>query len=44
MLGEERIVAWHTNPGAGPKGRVVRDAVAAFVTWLQEAEEEDEDD
>ena len=42
VLSEESIVAWHGDERAGPRGRRLREAAAPFVTWLQEAEEDDE--
>jgi hypothetical protein len=43
VLCEEAILSWHAAP-CGPHGTRVRQAVAPFVTWLQEAEEEDDDE
>ena len=44
VLSEEAIVEWHTEGGVGPKGEQVRRAVDPFITWLQDASEEEDDE
>jgi len=43
LLDDEVVFKWH-NKQKGPDGKDLRAAVASFVTWLKEAEEEGSDE
>lgn len=43
LLPEEAILLWHATPPASDGGVRVREAVAPFVAWLQEAEEDSDE-
>ena len=45
LLPEEIILEWHARPvGPGVPGAELRAAVAPFVAWLQEAEEDSDEE
>merc|ERR1719231_748831 len=44
LLPEEDLIAWHAKAAPpGSHGAQLREAVAPFVAWLQEAEEDSDD-